>query len=130
MDILTGIYANIFRQIPAKLIQNFTAGHGAVAVEIRYLSPGMGTGICPSASGDFDLLVEDSAQCLFQFSLNGVIDPSQSLPAPVPGTVIANVKPQIPQAAPTPLWLPVRYLPRTGTHLCDRIPERDHEHSA
>jgi hypothetical protein len=83
----------------------------------RNLTLGMGSGIGASAAGNLDFFAQNPGQRLFNFPLYGIVNAGQTLPTPIPGAVIANIKPQIPQATPTPLWLPARCLPRTGNFL-------------
>jgi hypothetical protein len=130
LDILTGIYAHILRQIPPKLSQDLTTGHRAFAVKIRHLSHSMGTCIGSSAAADLNFLPQDPGKGLLQLALDGVINPRQPLPATVTTAVIANIKPQIPQIPPTPLVLPVHYPQKTGSFPSNHTPEHDREHNA
>ena len=50
---LTGVYADVLRQIPAKLRQNTLAAHCAAAVKIGHLAQSMGAGVSPAAAGNF-----------------------------------------------------------------------------
>jgi hypothetical protein len=99
-------------------------------VEIRHLSHGMGTGIGASAAADLNFLSQNPGKGLLQLALDGIIHPSQPLPAPITGAIIANIKPQIPQIPPTPLALPVHYPQRTGSFPSNHTPEHDREHNA
>ena len=116
MKVQAGIYADVLRTIPAHLLQNLVGWHTAFAVEGSHLPQRMDTGIRPPAAADLDGLIQNSAQSLLQLALNGIIRPRYSLPAPVAGAVIAQIKPQIPHIPPVPLWPPARYLPKTGIY--------------
>jgi hypothetical protein len=61
-------------------------------VEIGHLPNGMHTCICAAAAGYFDFLIQDPGKSGFQLALNGISMAVQSLPAQVPGTVIANIQ--------------------------------------
>jgi hypothetical protein len=128
--VLARIYADVLRQIPAKPIQDFPRWHGAVAMEVCHLALGVGTGICPTTAGNLDLLSQDPTQGLFNFSLDRVVHSSQPLPAPITGTVIANIKPQIPQSLSTPHELPARCQRKTQNSPGDHTPEHDRTHNA
>jgi hypothetical protein len=91
-------------------------------VEICHLTQGMGAGISPSAAGNLHSLTQNSGKGLFDFSLNGILLPRQTLPSPITGTVIADIKPQIPHTPPILPLLPVHYLRKTGNYLYDRKP--------
>ena len=121
--LLAGVYADILRQIPPQLRQNLIAGQFALAMEICHLVLCMGPGIGPAAAGNLDLLPQDPGKGLLQLTLYGIVLPLQPLPAPVPGAVVADIKPQIPHSPPAPLVLPVRCRQRTGNYPCDHIPE-------
>jgi hypothetical protein len=90
----------------------------------------MDTGIGAAAAADLDLLTQYFRQALLDFPLNRIVSAGQTLPATVTGTVIANIKPQIPHNPPVPLLLPARYLPRTGNFLSYRKPEHGLSHNA
>jgi hypothetical protein len=92
-------------------------------MNIGYLSKRMGTGIGPSAAGNLNILTQNSGKGLFDFSLNGIFIPCQTLPAPVPGAVIADIKPQIPHTPPILPTLPAHCQQKKGNYLYDRKPE-------
>ena len=119
---LTGVYADVLRQIPAKLRQNTLAAHCAAAVEIRHLAQSMGAGVSPAAAGNFHSFPQDPGQSLLQLSLYGIILTRQTLPPLVPGTVIADLKPQIPHIPPTLPLPPAHCQRKTGNSPYDRKP--------
>jgi hypothetical protein len=98
-----GVYADILRQIPAKLGQNLLAGHRALTVKIRNLVQSMGPGIGSAASGHLDRFTENAGQGCFQLLLNGIVRTGQPLPAPIARAIIAQIKPQIPHSPKVPL---------------------------
>jgi hypothetical protein len=124
----TGIYADILGQIPAKLIQNLPARHVAYAVEIRHLTKRVRPGVGASTAADFNFLIQYSAKCLFQLALQGVVHPGQALPAPISGTIIADIKPNIPHIPPAPSVLPAHCQRKTGTYHWDHTLARVHAH--
>ena len=72
-NILTGMYADILRQIPAKLLQNFFTGLGAVTVKIRNLMLCVDTGIGSAAAADLNGLLQNPCKRCLQLALNGII---------------------------------------------------------
>jgi hypothetical protein len=89
----------------------------------------MDTGIGSSAAAYLNGFPQNSGQGGFQFALNGVVLSWQTLPTPVAGTIIANIKPQIPHNTPVPLSLPVHCLLRTGNFLYNHTLECVHGHN-
>ena len=71
--ILTGIYADILRQIHTKLSQNLLCRHCAVTVKVRNLAQSMRAGIRSSASTNLNLFAQDFGQRGFQFRLDCVV---------------------------------------------------------
>ena len=86
------------------------------------LANGMDACVGSPAAGNLDGLVQNFAQGLFYFPLNGVALPGKSLPAAVTGTVVADIKPQIPHMLPVPLLPPIHCRQRTGIFRFCRIP--------
>jgi hypothetical protein len=97
-------------------------------MKIDYLTKRMGSGIGSPASNNLYWLIEQPGQRLFQLSLDRVVASGKPLPAPIPCSVIANIKPQISHIPPVPLLLPVRYPLKTGSILYDRTLVRDRKH--
>jgi hypothetical protein len=97
-------------------------------MEVRDLVFCVYTRVGTAAAADFDFFSQNPGKCGFQFALDGIVFAGQPLPAPVSGTIIANVKPQISHKLPIPLWLPVHCLQRTGNCRFDHKPEYVPEH--
>jgi hypothetical protein len=90
----------------------------------------MGTGIGSTAAMDLDFFPQDPGQRLLQLALDGVVHILQTLPTPVTGSVITNIKPQIPQAPSTPVLLPAHCRRKTEKLHDDHTPEHGREHNA
>ena len=71
--VFTGIYADILRQIPAKILQNLSRRHGTFTMKIGNLSLRMDTGIGAAAAADLDLLTQYFRQALLDFPLNRIV---------------------------------------------------------
>ena len=123
-------YADILRQIPAELLQNFVRGQLAFAVKACNLMGGVDPGIGAAGAGNLDGLPQDPAEGTLQFPLNGILYPGQPLPAPVTGAVVADIKPQIPHSLPFPSWPPARCRRKTKICPFDRTPEHGLQRSA
>jgi hypothetical protein len=75
----------------------------------------MNAGIGTAAADDLNGLIQYSRQCRFQLALDGIVHTGQTLPAPITGAVIAQIKTQIPHIPSIPFWLPAHYPLKTET---------------
>jgi hypothetical protein len=89
----------------------------------------MYTRIGPAGTGNFDGLIQNPGQRPFNLSLYGVIFAAQALPATVAGTVIADIKPQIPHNRAVPLLLPAHCPQKTEMFRFCHRPEHDRVHT-
>jgi hypothetical protein len=83
-------------------------------METHHLPHSMGACIGPSAGGHLDFLSQQTAQQIFQLTLDRIVIARKPLPAFILCAIITDVKPQIPHTPSVPLWLPVHYLQKTG----------------